>query len=228
MSSEIKISIIADDQASSAVAAASEKMSSSLDNVADVQGEVNNAVTASSAPLSEAEALELQNAEASLQLQQAQTTLKGAQDSLNSAIKEYGTNSTEAAAALRNFNAAQDNVAVAQGNMGQAVQESTASTKQLALGMSGVATSAFGLYNAYDRVHMSEITLDRANLMVKTSTKSVEDAELNLTKAVQDHGPASDEAKAAEENLSIARDRLQLSTEPVSYTHLTLPTNREV
>ncbi len=60
---------------------------------------------------------------------------------------------------------------------------------------------------------MSEISLDRANLMVKTSNKAVEDAELSLTKAVQDHGPASDEAKKAEEALSIARDRLQLITE---------------
>jgi hypothetical protein len=97
--------------------------------------------------------------------------------------------------------------------MGTTTEASTGSIRQFAVGMSGVATSAFGLYSAYDRVHQSEIMLDRANLMVRTSTKAVEDAQANLTKAVADHGPASDEAKTATETLSIAQDRLELSNE---------------
>src|SRR5665648_640171 len=57
---------------------------------------------------------------------------------------------------------------------------SDASMKDFATGMSGAATSAFSFYNAIDRVQQSEISLDRANLMVKSSTKSLDDAQRAL------------------------------------------------
>ena len=59
----------------------------------------------------------------------------------------------------------------------------------------------------------SEISLDRSNLMVKSSTKSVEDAHRAVSEAISKHGASSQEAKSAEDALSIAEDRLTLANE---------------
>jgi hypothetical protein len=85
--------------------------------------------------------------------------------------------------------------------------------KDFAVGASGAATSVFSFYSAIDRVHESEISLDRANLMVKSSTKSVDDAQRSLSEAIQTHGASSQEAKTASDALSIAQDRLALADE---------------
>ena len=83
----------------------------------------------------------------------------------------------------------------------------------LTTGISGVATASFSLYGAYDRINESEISLDRSNLMVKSSTKAVEDAQRTLSTAILDHGVNSQEAKSASDALSIAQDRLTLADE---------------
>ena len=62
-------------------------------------------------------------------------------------------------------------------------QEALKSSRDLITGFSGVATSAFSLYNAYDRVADMQVSIDRANLQVKTSSNSVEDAEWRVTSA---------------------------------------------
>jgi hypothetical protein len=80
-------------------------------------------------------------------------------------------------------------------------------------GISGVATASFSLYGAYDRVNESEISLDRSNLMVKSSTKAVEDAHRAVSDAIAKHGINSQEATSAEDALSIAEDRLTLANE---------------
>jgi hypothetical protein len=59
----------------------------------------------------------------------------------------------------------------------------------------------------------SEISLDRSNLMVKTSTKSVEDAQRALSTAIAEHGANSQQATTASDTLSIAQDRLSLANE---------------
>lgn len=59
----------------------------------------------------------------------------------------------------------------------KAQQEHEASTKQLALGMNNLATSAFGLYDAVDRVQDMQVSVNRANLQVKSSLNAVEDAQ---------------------------------------------------
>jgi hypothetical protein len=82
-----------------------------------------------------------------------------------------------------------------------------------ATSVSGVATASFGLYSAYDRVNEAEISLDRSNLMVKQSSKGVEDAQRTLSKAISDHGVSSQEAKTASDAFSIAQDRLVLADE---------------
>ena len=85
--------------------------------------------------------------------------------------------------------------------------------KSFATGISGAATASFSLYGAYDRVNNAELSLDRSNLMVKSSTKAVEDAHRSVSEAILQHGASSQEAKSAQEALSIAEDRLTLANE---------------
>jgi hypothetical protein len=103
--------------------------------------------------------------------------------------------------------------AKAQDLVGESAKKSDASIRSFTTGLSGVATASFSLYGAIDRVQESEISLDRANLMVKSSTKSVEDAHRSVSEAISKHGASSQEAKTAEEALSIAEDRLTLANE---------------
>ena len=165
------------------------------------------------AALSETEQAQMNNAYSAIQLNSAQVSLRDAQKNLNGAITEYGTNSTQAAAALRDLNAAQANVTTLQAQVGQTTKQNEASMRSFTTGISGVATAAFSLYGAYDRVNESEISLDRSNLMVKSSTKAVEDAHRAVSDAIAKHGVNSQEAKSAEDALSIAEDRLTLANE---------------
>ena len=155
--------------------------------------------------------MQLENAGSAFQLKTAEQDLRDAQDNLNGAIRGYGTNSKEAAAALRDFNSAQANVASLQAQVGATTEQNTASMRSFATGLSGAATASFSLYSAIDRIEQSQIRADRANLMVHSSTKAVDDAQRALSDAVSKYGPASDEAQAASERYSIAQERLAVS-----------------
>jgi hypothetical protein len=78
---------------------------------------------------------------------------------------------------------------------------------------SGVATSAFALYNIYDRVADMTVSVDRANLQVKTTLNSVEDAQKRLNDAVAKYGPNSEQALAAQKDLTTAQERYQVACE---------------
>jgi hypothetical protein len=208
---EIKITCV--DEASDAVAKASKRISDSLREVSDSQNGLVAATEQAVAPLTQEEQVQLEAAGTSLQLKIAQQDLSSAQNNLNVAIRGYGTNSVEAASALRDLNAAQANVSSLQGQVGATTKQNTASMRELTTGISGVATASFSLYGAYDRINESEISLDRSNLMVKSSTKAVEDAQRTLSTAIADHGASSQEAKSASDAFSIAQDRLALADE---------------
>jgi hypothetical protein len=115
--------------------------------------------------------------------------------------------------ASQKINADVEEVSTAQQGMSDAVDESSGSLRDFTVGASGAATAGFNLYNAYDRVNISEISLDRSNLMVKSSSKSLEDAQRAVTDAVTLHGAGSEQAQKAEEALSIAQDRLTVANE---------------
>ncbi len=210
---DIEIGIVAIDEASGIIAAAGDKIAGSVQQVADSQNELAAAVSNTLPPLTQSEQEQLDNAGVAVQLSTAQKDLRTAQDNLNVAIRGYGTNSTEAANALRELNAAQSNISTLQAQVGANTKQNTASMRDFTTGISGVATASFSLYGAYDRVNESEISLDRSNLMVKTSTKSVEDAQRTLSKAITEHGANSQEASSASDALSIAQDRLVLANE---------------
>ncbi len=206
---EFKLTAI--DEASGVVAAASKSISGSLKEISESQNSVAQATEATIAPLSTSEQAQLENAGTALQLKTAEQDLRDAQENLNGAIRGYGTNSKEAAAALRDFNSAQANVAYLQTQVGATTEQNTASMRSFATGLSGAATASFSLYSAIDRIEQSQIRADRANLMVHSSTKAVDDAQRALSDAVSKYGPASDEAQAASERYSIAQERLAIS-----------------
>ena len=206
---EFKLTAI--DEASGVVAAASKRISDSLNEVSQSQTGVAQSTEETISPLSMSERAQLENAGASLQLKTAELDLKDAQENLNGAIRGYGTNSKEAAAALRDFNSAQANVSTLQAQVGATTEQNTASMRSFATGLSGAATASFSLYSAIDRIEQTQIRADRANLMVHSSTKAVDDAQRALTAATTKYGPASDEAQAASERYSIAQERLAIS-----------------
>jgi len=206
---EFKLTAI--DEASGVVAAASKSISGSLKEVSESQNSVAQSTETTISPLSTSEQVQLENAGTALQLKIAEQDLRDAQENLNGAIRGYGTNSKEATAALRDFNSAQANVASLQTQVGSTTEQSTASMRSFATGLSGAATASFSLYSAIDRIEQSQIRADRANLMVHSSTKAVEDAQRALSDAVAKYGPASDEAQAASERFSIAQERLAIS-----------------
>jgi hypothetical protein len=210
---DIEIGLTAVDEASDVIAAASKRISDSCQQVTDSQKELSAAVEGSLPPLSEAEQAQINNASSAILLNSAQVSLRDAQKNLNGAITEYGANSTQAAAALRDLNAAQANVTALQAQVGETTKQNDVSMRSFTTGISGVATASFSLYGAYDRVNESEISLDRSNLMVKSSTKAVEDAHRAVSEAIVKHGINSQEATSAEDALSIAEDRLTLANE---------------
>ena len=210
---DIEVGLTAVDEASDVIAAASQRISDSCQQVTDSQKELSAAVESSLPPLTESEQAQMNNASSAIQLNSAQVNLREAQKNLNGAITEYGANSTQAATALRELNAAQTNVTSLQTQVGQTTKQNEASMRSFTTGISGVATASFSLYGAYDRVNESEISLDRSNLMVKSSTKAVEDAHRAVSDAIAKHGINSQEATSAEDALSIAEDRLTLANE---------------
>ena len=89
------------------------------------------------------------------------------------------------------------------------------STKDLAVGFSGVATAGFGLYMTIDRVEKSQFALQKANLAVERSNESVEAAQKNYNTAVEKFGAVSTQAKDASDKLRIAQDAHALAVERV-------------
>jgi len=94
-----------------------------------------------------------------------------------------------------------------------AQKETVKSSRDLITGFSGVATSAFSLYNAYGNVEDAQLKIDRSNLQVKTSHNSVENAQTSLNKALEKFGYGSAEAEQATSNLEIAQDRYALAVQ---------------
>ncbi|MGB9774865.1 MAG: hypothetical protein ACPL4I_12780, partial [Bacteroidota bacterium] len=96
---------------------------------------------------------------------------------------------------------------------GERSRKLEASTRDLITGFSGVATSAFALYSAIDRVQDMQVSLDRANLAVKSSLNAVEDAQTRYNAAVEKYGADSEQAQAAAKDLQLAQERYQVAVE---------------
>ncbi len=128
-------------------------------------------------------------------------------------LKAIDEASDVVASASSKINGNLDSISKAQSQVSKTAKESKASTKDFAVGLSGAATATFSLYSAFDRVNSAEISADRANLQVKSSTKAVTDAQRALNEAITVHGVGSQEATAASERLSLAQERLTVADE---------------
>jgi hypothetical protein len=92
-------------------------------------------------------------------------------------------------------------------------EQMTTNLRGVVTGFSGVATSAFALYNAYDRVQDMTVSVDRANLAVKTTLNSVEDAQRRYNATVEKYGVESEQAVSASKDLQLAQERYQVAVE---------------
>jgi len=220
MSQQLEINIKAVDNASRTVADASNKVASSMKDVENANKrvvEANRQVSESSrdvvSSLSDSERVQLSNVSAAQQLEAAEQQVTVTKKALTVAVREHGVASEEATRALRDYNAAQSEAAILSQQLGGSIQETTRSTKDLVVGFSGVATSAFSLYNVYDRVGDAQLRLDRANLQVKTSSKGVETAQVRLNDAIKKYGANSEQATVAAQDLEIAQERYSVAAD---------------
>ena len=220
MSQHLEISIRAVDNASRVIAEASSKVSSNMKSVEDANRrvvEANRQVSDSArqvaVSLSESEREQLDNVSVALQLEAAERRVEESKRALNVAVREHGVASEEATRALREFNVAQDEAAGLSLRLGSNIRETARSTKDIVVGFSGVATSAFSLYSAYDHVGDAQLRLDRANVTAKSSLAGVENAQKRLNDVVSKYGADSDEAKEAARDLEIAQERYQVAAD---------------
>ena len=100
---------------------------------------------------------------------------------INITLKAYDEASRTVAEASNNIKNEMAKVEEANKRVIASQKETATSTRDLITGFSGAATAGFSLYNAYDRVADMQINVDRANLQVKTSTNSVEDAQRRVS-----------------------------------------------
>jgi hypothetical protein len=220
MSQQLEIHIKAVDDASKTVVEASKTVASSMKTmedankrVVDSSRQVSDSAHDVASSLSESERAQLDNVSAGQQLETMQKKVETSKRSLNVAVREHGVASEEATMALREYNAAQSEAASLSQQLGGRIQETTKSTKDLVTGFSGVATSAFSLYSAYDRVGDAQLKVDRTNVTVKSSLAGVENAQKRLNDALSKYGPDSEEAKDAARDLGIAQDRYQVAAD---------------
>lgn len=97
--------------------------------------------------------------------------------------------------------------------LGEKNREAEGSTKGLIVGLSGVATSAWSLYQGYDRLVDAQVGVDRAMLAAKSSANAMEDAQKRYNAVVEKYGPASAEAEASLKDLQLAQERATVAQE---------------
>ena len=118
------------------------------------------------------------------------------------------------------FKKVSDEAQTSFGNVEVATKKVTETQEKASLGMkdtvvafSGVATSAFSLYNAYDNVVDMQVSVDKANLAVKSSLNSLEDAQKRYNTVVAKFGSDSAEAKSAQGDLALSQERCKVALE---------------
>jgi phage-related protein len=92
-------------------------------------------------------------------------------------------------------------------------EQMTTNLRGVVTGFSGVATSAFALYNAYDRVQDMTVSVDRAQLTLHTTLNSLQNAQEKYNEAVEKYGADSEQAADAAETLELAQERYEVAVE---------------
>jgi len=132
---------------------------------------------------------------------------------INILLRATDQASSTIAAAGANISGSLDQVDASAKRVAASTQQAEFSFKSLATGIAGIATSAFNLYNAYDRVADMQVSLDRANLQVTSTLNSLNDAQTRYNAAVEKYGADSEQAKAAAADLQLAQERYTVAVE---------------
>jgi hypothetical protein len=98
-------------------------------------------------------------------------------------------------------------------DMANNVDTASSSCQHSGMAMNSAALAGMSLFLSFERVHNSEVQLDRAHLMVERSTAAVEKAQDAYNQTVAKYGPDSQQAKDAADKLSIAQDALRVAQE---------------
>jgi len=113
--------------------------------------------------------------------------------------------------ATANLGSTSDQASTRVENLQRKIEGNAASTKDLIQGFSGVATSAWALYQGYDRLIDTQVSVDKAMLGAKSSANAAEDAQRRYAATVEKFGPASEQATSALKDLEIAQERASVS-----------------
>jgi len=91
--------------------------------------------------------------------------------------------------------------------------KSSVSLSEVGRSISGVATSAFAMYQLYDRVDDATLRVNTAQNRLEDAARRVRFAQTDLNAAIEKYGPGSDQAAEAAERLKAAQDDLALAGE---------------
>lgn len=132
---------------------------------------------------------------------------------VNVILKATDEASKTVAEAAEKITGSMETVEEAGKRVGQAQKRTEASAKDLALGFNQLATSAFSLYDAVDRVQDMQVQVARANLQVKVSLNATEEAQRRYNAVVEKYGADSEQAQAAATELKLAQERYAVAVE---------------
>ena len=93
------------------------------------------------------------------------------------------------------------------------MDNASSSATNSAMSMNSCALAGMGLFMSFERIQNSQVSLDRANLMVEKSTVSVEVAQNAYNAAVKKFGEDSPQAQLALQKLQNAQDALTVAHE---------------
>jgi hypothetical protein len=118
-----------------------------------------------------------------------------------------------AEAAMDKLDSTQVKVSSETEKLGTSLQRNGSTAKDSIVAFSGLVTSAFALYEGFDRIEKATVAADRANLNVVRSTENVDQAQKALAESTAKYGEDSVQAKDAADKLAIAQEALAVSTE---------------
>ena len=105
------------------------------------------------------------------------------------------------------------------GKIESSSERSSVSMQKVGSSISGVATSAFAMYNLYDRVDDASLRVDTAENRLADTVNRVKFAQDDLNAAIEKYGPGSQQAIDAATRLKAAQDDLVLAQERAQEAH---------
>jgi hypothetical protein len=144
--------------------------------------------------------------------------IQKAQSDLNSFVGKLNQTGTAGKDALAKIETAQSDYRTSLGKTDQALQKSTFSTKNFALGLTAIGSSAVNVVTSLNDI-------DKAALRVRTTQKQVEEATQKLARTQQDASSSAQDLADAQRDLSIATERNRLAQDALNDKIINTATN---